>query len=124
MQIFQPRSAGNSASHLLFFLTFLLLLSCDDSTQAPADQDSDISVDFPTGGTVMFTQADYRIRWSGTEGGGFVRISLWQDDQEIGAIADSTANDGYYSWEVELFGASGGENFTIVIARLDGQDND
>lgn len=114
-------------------LTFLVMLSgiliigglwgCggdDDPTEPPG---SDCSIDLisPRAGLTFQSGDGANIRWTSTGGAGSVRITLLQDGADVGNISESTDNDGFFPWDADVLGGTGGDGFSIRVAAL-GED--
>jgi len=91
----------------------------------PADDDiRSITVISPNGGESWFRGSAVHIAWD-FEGniGEYIKIDLYNGGNYDNPIADSTTNDGYYSWFIP-YEQSEGSDYQIKISSLDNSVSD
>lgn len=106
---------------VLVFISLLVFFGCDssDDTVVPPTEDCSIAISAPTGAMGPWNYGDFfTIRWDTAGDAEFVRIDLKNNGIWVGTIHESTANDGYYKWQVTTFLENGGNQFTVSVTAI------
>lgn len=93
----------------------------DDDPTEPSGADCSITITSPGPGLTFQSEDSANIRWTSTGSAESVRITLLQDGAAVGDIAESTEDDGYFPWNADVMGGTGGDGFSIRVAAL-GED--
>lgn len=104
---------------LLLAVVTLAQLGCNggDDPGTPTPEDCSIAVTTPLAESSYRTGDEVKIRWDRTGSATMVVIDLLQGGSFVANI-DTTANDGYKSWNATTLGAVSATDFTIRVTAL------